>query len=123
MLQSPNNPSCTDLFSTNQIRSIQNTTIIEPGLFDFHKIVITIMKIYLNKQKARIIQYKSYANFWEGSCKTNLSNEFLRIDINKTEFSNFDRDFLSVLDKHKTNYVMFEKIILTFSTKIYGKLK
>ena len=39
-----NNPSCIDLILTNRSKSFQNTTAIETGLSDFHKMTITIMK-------------------------------------------------------------------------------
>ena len=39
------NPSCSDLFITNNPLSFQNTIAVSNGLSDFHKIVITVMKI------------------------------------------------------------------------------
>ena len=37
-------PTCIDLILTNKSRSFQNTTVIETGLSDFHKLTVTIMK-------------------------------------------------------------------------------
>ena len=38
-------PSCIDLILTNKSRSFQNTTVIETGLSDFHKLTVTITKV------------------------------------------------------------------------------
>ena len=57
--KNPDNPSCIDLFLTNRPRSFQNTLTIETGISDFHKMVITVMKVFYKKQKPKIIQYRS----------------------------------------------------------------
>ena len=41
------NSSCIGLFITNIPLSFQNTITISNGLWDFHKMVITVMKMYL----------------------------------------------------------------------------
>ena len=38
-----NNPSCIDLFSTNTIRSFQETQVFETGLSNFHKLAVTLL--------------------------------------------------------------------------------
>ena len=43
------NPSCIDLFVTNSPLSFQNTTTVTNGLSDFHKVVITVMKMSFKK--------------------------------------------------------------------------
>ena len=42
--KNPTNPSCIDLILTNGCMRFQNTTTVETGLSDFHKMTITIMK-------------------------------------------------------------------------------
>ena len=37
--------------------------VIETGLSDFHKMCITIMKMYYSKQKPRIINYRKFKDF------------------------------------------------------------
>ena len=56
--KNPNNPSCIDLFLNNAIRSFQETHIIETGLSDFHKIVVTVLKSTFPKLPPNIITYK-----------------------------------------------------------------
>ena len=45
----PDNTSCIDLFLTNRLRSFQCTTTIETGISDFHKLVVTVLKIFNKK--------------------------------------------------------------------------
>ena len=49
--KNPGNPSCIDLFLTNCSRSFQEVQIIETSLSDFHKINLTVLKVYFTKQK------------------------------------------------------------------------
>ena len=44
--KSPNNRSCIDLIITNRPESFQNCMVIETALSDFHKMSITVMKMY-----------------------------------------------------------------------------
>ena len=43
------NPSCIDLFITNSPLSFQNIIAVSNGLSDFHRMVITIMKMSFKK--------------------------------------------------------------------------
>ena len=72
--KNPANPTCIDLMLTNANRSFQNSCTIETGLFDFHKMIVTLLKIYFQKRKAKIINYRDYWNF---------SNEELRQQVLK----------------------------------------
>ena len=56
-------PSCIDLVITNRSKSFQNSMVIETGLADFHKMCITVMKMYYSKQKPTIIHYRKFKNF------------------------------------------------------------
>ena len=98
--KNPDNPSCIDLFLTNRPRSFQNTLTIETGISDFHKMVITVMKVFYKKQKPKIIQYRSYKNFDNQVFQRELNSELLKIDLNNAELSEFTEIFLSILDKY-----------------------
>ena len=58
-----NNPSCIDLILTNRYRSFQNTTVIESGLSDFHKMTVTVLKTFFKKAPPKVIMYRDYSNF------------------------------------------------------------
>ena len=61
--KNPNNPSCIDLIITSRPKSFQNSMFIETGLSDFHKMCITVMKMYYSKQKPTIIHYRKFKDF------------------------------------------------------------
>ena len=61
--KNPNYPSCIDLIIKNRPKSFQNSMVIETGLPDFHKMCITVMKMYYSKQKPTIIHYGKFKDF------------------------------------------------------------
>ena len=52
------NPSCIDLILTNRHRSFQHTHVVEVGLSDFHKLVVTVLKTSHRKLPPKIISYR-----------------------------------------------------------------
>ena len=54
--------------------------VIETGLSDFHKMSLTVMKVFYKKQSPNIIRYRSYRNF---------NNE---IFINEVEINTLKKD-------------------------------
>ena len=54
---------CIDLILTNCPRSFQNSCVIETGLSDFHKLVVTVMKTTYKKSQPKIITYRDYKYF------------------------------------------------------------
>ena len=63
LFKNPNNPSCMDLTIINRLKLFQNYMVIETGLSSFHKMCITVTKIYDNKQKPSIIHYRKLKAF------------------------------------------------------------
>ena len=74
--KNPLNPSCIDLIITNRPNSFQDTNVIETGLSDFHKLIISVMKMFFKKHRPKIISYKDYKKyslqFFVLSCKRRL---------------------------------------------------
>ena len=56
-------PSCIDLIIANRPKCFQNSVTLQTGLSDFHKITLTVMKVFYIKQKLIIVTYRSYKNF------------------------------------------------------------
>ena len=52
--KSVDNPSCIDLFITNSPMSFQNTTVLNVGCSDFHKMVVTVIKTTFTKLKLKL---------------------------------------------------------------------
>ena len=61
--KNPSKPTCIDLILTNRPTFFQNTNVIETGLSDFHKMVVSIIKTSFRKLKPKIINYRKYKNF------------------------------------------------------------
>ena len=61
--KSPLNPSSIDLMLTNRPRRFQNSYTVETGLSDHHKMTITVLKTFFQKQSPTIIKYRDYKMF------------------------------------------------------------
>ena len=70
--KNPSKPSCIDLIITNRPKSFQNSVTVETGLSDFHKMTLTVMKVFYKKQKPNIATYRNYKHF---------SNEAFMFDV------------------------------------------
>ena len=57
------NPTLIDLILTNKWRSFQNSTVIETGLSDHHKLTIMVTRCFFQKQPPITILYRDYKNF------------------------------------------------------------
>ena len=58
----------------NRSRYFQNISTIETGVSDFHKLVVTVLNMFNEKQKPKIIQYRNYKTF---------SKKLFRIELDK----------------------------------------
>ena len=56
-------PSCMDFFLANYRTSFEITLTIETSLSDFHKLIVTVLKISHDNVPSKIIQYRDYKNF------------------------------------------------------------
>ena len=59
----PESPSCIDLILTNSLYSFQSFCVIETGLSDFHKMIVSVMRTTFQKLKPRIFQCRDYTQF------------------------------------------------------------
>ena len=73
--KNPDKPTCIDLILTNCPWSFQNSSVIETGLSDFRKMIVTVMKTSYWKIEQRVINYRDYKNFFnEGFRESLLEN-------------------------------------------------
>ena len=63
--KNPDKPTCIDLILTNRPKSFQDSTAIDTGLSDFHKMIITVMKTYFEKQNPKVITYRDYKELFK----------------------------------------------------------
>ena len=99
---------CIDLVLTNRNRSVQQTTTVETGLSDFHKMVVTVLKTTFPKQGSTVINYRNYKNFTETVFRNDLREELRRIEPSDLNYSSFETTFDKALGKHapiKKKYV------------------
>ena len=61
--KNPINPTYIDLIITNRPKSFQEPEVVKTGLSDFCKMSLTVMKVFYNKQKPKVIQYRKYKDF------------------------------------------------------------
>ena len=100
--KNPENPSCIDLFLTNS-RFFQSTQTTEIGLSDYHRLVVTVLKIYLPNDQPKIITYRDYEIFYMKCCLEEFQLELVakNVDI----FQNVYINVLHVDSPEKQKYV------------------
>ena len=91
------NPSCIDLFITNSPLSFQNTIAVSNGLSDFHKMVITVMKMSFKPHSPTERHYRGYKYFNQTKFKNNLNKISCKCISN---YESFKITFIEVLNKH-----------------------
>ena len=83
--KNPNKPSCIDLILTNKPRSFQHSRVIETGLYDFHKMTVTVMKTFFEKLQPRVVNYRDYKHFENDKFRIDLLSEFDKANIEGKE--------------------------------------
>ena len=78
--KSINNPSCIDVMLTNRSSCFENSTVIETGLSDCHKMTITVMKKYFKKREPITISYRDYKNFDGDKFRSDLKAKIIEAD-------------------------------------------
>ena len=95
-----NRPSCIDLILTNRNKSFHTSHIIETGISDFHKMTLSIMKVYFKKQNPNVIYYRDYKNFSNDQFRTELLNELMKGRIEISRLDIFTGTALKILGKY-----------------------
>ena len=114
--KSVNNPSCIDVMLTNRSACFENSTVIETGLSDCHKMTITVMKKYFKKREPITITYRDYKNFDGDKFRSDLKEKVIEADCITIEI--FIDILNNILDKHAPRK---QKIIRGNSTPFMNK--
>ena len=96
--KSTENPSCVDLFITNSYQSFQKTTAISTGLSDFHKMIVTVMKVTYPKASPKVISYRDFSKYKEKDFGEELKRS-LELEDQHT-YESFEKVFLDALNCH-----------------------
>ena len=83
--------------------------VIDTGLSDFHKMCVTVMKMYFVKQKPTIVHYRKFKNFNNDAFLKDLK-KILALSCNEKTipYSKLRESVNVTLEKHapsKTRYV------------------
>ena len=96
--KNPLKPPCIDLFLTNCSRSFQVSHVIETRLSDFHKMNITVLKMFFSKQNHETAFFRNYKKFDNSAFREALNRELLKYDLNNIEYDTFQEIIVSFLN-------------------------
>ena len=77
--RNPENPTCIDLLLTNSKTNFDETVVLESGLSDFHKLVVSVLKNYFKKEDPKVTYYRDYKYFDNEMFSNELANELKKI--------------------------------------------
>ena len=94
------NSSCIDLILTNKPLCFQNTSVIETGLSDFHKLCVNTMRASFPKQTTKILNYGNYKYFNNEIFRNDLLKELSKMGFSNISCEAFEHLFINILNKH-----------------------
>ena len=104
------NPSCIDLILTNNPLSFQNSGVIETGLFDFHKMIVTVMKTTYQKLDPKVTEitthYRDYSTFYNDNFREHLLSALVMENL---DTNNDSEKFLAVCVKTVDRFAPYKK--------------
>ena len=106
--KNPLNPSSIDLILTNRPKRFIGNTVIETGLSDHHKMIITVLKTSLPKQTPNIIRYRDYKHFSLIQFRNELFANLNNMNEKDTNYERFESIFVELINQHapmKIKYV------------------
>ena len=59
----PPDPSCTDLYLCNSLSSFGNSTVVETGLYHFHRMTVTTAITPFQRSLLKVRHFKDYSNY------------------------------------------------------------
>ena len=103
--KNPENPSCIDLILANSPHSFQCPSVVETGLSDFHKMIVTVMKTTFQRMPAKIRNYRDYRHY-----DINIFRESILYELAKESVSNTDLNkFIEICLETLNNYAPSKK--------------
>ena len=73
--------TCISLILINKSKSFQAIQIIETGISDFHRMVMTVLKVYFKKKGPSVIQYCDYKIFSNEKRRNDLFNKLIDLNL------------------------------------------
>ena len=110
--QNPTIPTCIDLIITNRPKCFDDTVVFETALSDFHKMSVTVMKMYHAKQKPSIVHYRKFKNFCNDSFIKDMELLLSKLcDQQNVPFKILKESVNVTLDKHAPLKKRYVKLI------------
>ena len=87
---------------TNSPRSFHNTSLIEAGLSDCHKMIVAVFRAFFRRLPAKVIEYRNYKTFDQNEFLRNLDQELVKSNSynDEQQYDIFTSIFRRVLDEH-----------------------
>ena len=132
--KNPEKPTTIDHILTNHLKCFQYSGVYETGLSDFHRLTLTVLKVFHSKQNPKIIQYRDYKNFTNEHFGRDLLRELSFQNFQPNEFDKFKFIASKLLNSHaqlkekhiRCNQAVFMnkqlKAIMT-RTRLFSKLR
>ena len=96
--KNPKNSSCIDPFLTNSPKSFQNSSMVETGLSNFHRTIVTVMKTSFHRLPPKIRHYRDYSNYDNNLFRASLFNELSKLNIEAIGLNKFISVFIDTLN-------------------------
>ena len=93
---------------TNRPHSFQNSTVLETGLSDFHKLTVSVLKTTFRKMPPKSIIYRSYKDYSCISFRDELNFHLNGIDLKKISNDDYISIIMEIFNRHaplKQRYV------------------
>ena len=66
---------------SNRSKSFHSSHIVETSISDFHKMTVSVMKIFFKKQKPNVIYYRDYKKFSNNQSRADFVDELMKGNI------------------------------------------
>ena len=96
--KTPERPSCIGLFISNCENHFLKTDILETGLSDFHKLIITATTLKFEKQPPQIVTYRNYKNYNKELFEKDIQIKLSEFDIENIPYETFTNIFIDILN-------------------------
>ena len=98
-LKNPENPSCVDFLLTNSKNNFDEAVVLESGISDFHKLVVSLLKSYFKKEDPKFIIHRDYKYFDNKMFSNELENELSKIRSLTLNYDIFKNVCMDVINK------------------------
>ena len=98
--KNPENPSSIDLILTNSSHSFQCSSVVETGLSDFRKMIVTVMKTTFQRIPAKIRNYRDYRHFDINIFRESILYELAKESVSYTDLNKFIEICLKTLKNY-----------------------